>query len=163
MPLVYDTGASRGLTPFKRDFLDYQAVHIPIKDIKRTNYVIGVGTVVNKMIATDGSVQFVPSIAYHMPDAAIRLHSPQTYYQQFGVSGTVTSDKAITHAGRDQHGVRRDIEFPINRGGSNIPLLTNVSYTKAEKDEVRPYLRSFLVKLILNFEDEDLAASSWHP
>ena len=23
MPLVYDTGASRGLTPFRRDFIDY--------------------------------------------------------------------------------------------------------------------------------------------
>ena len=45
-PLVWDTGASLGLTPFRADFLDYVEVNIPVKDVTKTNYVIGISTVI---------------------------------------------------------------------------------------------------------------------
>ena len=32
-PLVWDTGASLGLTPFRADFFDYVEVNIPVKDV----------------------------------------------------------------------------------------------------------------------------------
>ena len=44
-PLVWDTGASCGLTPFRGDFLDYEECSIPVQDISKTNMVIGIGTV----------------------------------------------------------------------------------------------------------------------
>ncbi len=36
-PLIYDTGASYGLTPFRGDFIDYQPCDIPIRDISKVN------------------------------------------------------------------------------------------------------------------------------
>ena len=43
-PLVWDTGASLGLTPFRVDFFDYVEVNIPVKDVTKTNYMVGIGT-----------------------------------------------------------------------------------------------------------------------
>ena len=45
-PLVWDTGASLGLTPYRADFIDYLEVNIPVKDVTKTNYVVGIGTVI---------------------------------------------------------------------------------------------------------------------
>ena len=47
-PLVLDTGASFGLTPFRGDFIDYVECSIPVNDIKPTNMVIGMGTTLYK-------------------------------------------------------------------------------------------------------------------
>ena len=57
LPLVYDTGASRGLTPFCDDFIDFVEVLIPINDIKKTYFVTDVGTTMYRLPGTDGSVQ----------------------------------------------------------------------------------------------------------
>ena len=32
-PLIWDTGASYGLTPFRGDFIDYEECNIPVQDI----------------------------------------------------------------------------------------------------------------------------------
>lgn len=81
MPLVWDTGASQGLTPFINDFIHYQPAHIPVKDISKTNYVMGIGTVLYKFRATNGDDVFLPTVAFHLPTAEIRLLSPQSYHQ----------------------------------------------------------------------------------
>ena len=47
-PLVWDTGASFGLTPFRGDFIDYVKCNIQVNDIARTNIVIGIGTTLHK-------------------------------------------------------------------------------------------------------------------
>lgn len=47
-PLVWDTGAFFGLTPFRQDFIDYTECSIPVNDIARTNTVIGIGTTLHK-------------------------------------------------------------------------------------------------------------------
>jgi hypothetical protein len=51
-PLVWDTGASFGLTPFRSDFIDYTACEIPVNDIARTNIVIGIGTTLHRFLST---------------------------------------------------------------------------------------------------------------
>lgn len=43
MPLIWDTGASSGLTPFRSDFLTYEECDIPIKDVSQVNRVKGMG------------------------------------------------------------------------------------------------------------------------
>jgi hypothetical protein len=44
--LVWDTGASIGLTLFCSDFLDYLPLDgVTVKDIARTNSVLGIGTI----------------------------------------------------------------------------------------------------------------------
>ena len=49
MPLIWDTGASIGLTPYRSDFIVYQELdNDSVKDIVRQNNVLGVGTVMWK-------------------------------------------------------------------------------------------------------------------
>ena len=45
-PLVWDTGASSGLTPFCSEFLsDYKEVNLPIRAVGSIGQVVGRGTV----------------------------------------------------------------------------------------------------------------------
>ena len=55
-PLVYDTGASHGLTPFRAGFIDYKECDIPFKDISKVNRVKGIGAVMYKFVATNGDL-----------------------------------------------------------------------------------------------------------
>jgi len=71
-PLVWDTGASFGLTPFRGDFIDYVKCSIPVKDIKSTNMVIGMGTTLHKF-DIDGKPIFLPCLSYHLPAAEVRV------------------------------------------------------------------------------------------
>ena len=43
MMLVWDMGASYGLTPFRSDFIEYLECDIPVKDVTKVNRVIGIG------------------------------------------------------------------------------------------------------------------------
>ena len=45
-PLVWDTGASSGLSPFRSDFLsDYEEVNLPVRAVGSIGQVVGRGTV----------------------------------------------------------------------------------------------------------------------
>ncbi len=48
-PLIWDTGATHGFSPFLKDFIHYHPCHIPGKDISKVDRVIGVGTVMHKI------------------------------------------------------------------------------------------------------------------
>ena len=61
-PLVWDTGASFGLTPFRQDFIDYAECSIPVNDIARTNTVIGIGTTLHKF-RVNGDDIFLPCLS----------------------------------------------------------------------------------------------------
>ena len=62
MLLIWDTGASIGLTPYQSDFIDYQELdNVSVKDIVRQNKVLGVGTVMWKFITREGREVFLPS------------------------------------------------------------------------------------------------------
>jgi hypothetical protein len=41
--LIWDTGASYGLTPFRSDFIDYVKCEIPVRDVTKVNKVVGIG------------------------------------------------------------------------------------------------------------------------
>ena len=53
--LVWDTGASLGLTPFISDFIDYAEADISVKDVTKINHVIVIGTTIHKFKLTKGS------------------------------------------------------------------------------------------------------------
>ena len=57
--------------------------------------------------------------------------------------------------------MRRDIVFPIDRLGSNIPMLYNVSCTAEKRESIGPHLRSCVGKHSLDFTEH--AASAWFP
>ena len=126
-PVVLDTGASSGLTPYRGDFISYRKVNIPLRDVSKINHVIGVGTVAWRFKDKHGNVKIVHCQAYHLPTADIRLFSPQNYYQQeynkanggegFGRIGTW--DLTLTFAEGER------LVFPYDRR-SNLPLAQNV-------------------------------------
>ena len=76
-PLIWDSGASFGLTPFKADFIHYEEVQIPVKDVTKTNIVQGMGTVMYKVKNSRNEDLFIPGLAYHLPTTDVRLMSPQ--------------------------------------------------------------------------------------
>ena len=85
--LVWDTGASIGLTPFRCDFIDYLPLEgATVKDISKANKVLGIGTVMWKFNSRRGDDVFIPAVAYHMPECDIRLIIPQSYFQLHGAS-----------------------------------------------------------------------------
>jgi hypothetical protein len=89
--LVWDTGASIGLTPFRSNFIDYLPLDgVTVKDIAQANLVLGIGTIMWKLTTTKGHPVFIPTVAYHMPDCDICLFSPQSYFNLHGGDRTVT-------------------------------------------------------------------------
>ena len=54
MMLVWDKGDSYGLTPFESNLLDNVKCDIPVKDMKKVNRVIVIGTNINRFIDING-------------------------------------------------------------------------------------------------------------
>ena len=133
--MVFDTGASNGLTPFKKDFVDYVEMELNVKDVSSTQTVIGIGTTLYKFIDTKGQPVFVPCISYHLPTTDVRLFSPQAHHQIWKPSESHLTDDGSRVVFIDR-GVR--IEIPIDRAAGNIPLVYNCSTTKKEQRRYGP-------------------------
>ncbi len=127
MMLAWDTGASFGLTPFRRDFIDYVEVELPVKDVTKVNKVIGVGTAIFKFKNASGHDIFLPCIAYHLPTADIRLFSPQTYHQTHGGRSEIDADQVIMKLRQET------IIIPIERGGCNLPIIYDAAVTEQKQ------------------------------
>jgi hypothetical protein len=84
-PLIWDTGATHGLTPSLKDFIHYYLCVIPVRYISKVDRVIGIVTVMHKFRAKIGEDIFLPGLSFHLPTADIRLMSPQSYHQQVTV------------------------------------------------------------------------------
>ena len=90
--LIWDTGTSYGLTPFRSDFIDYVKCKIPVRDVTKVNTVIGIGTTLHKFTDINGNPVYLPCVSYHLPETDVRLLSPQTYHQMHGGYSEVHSD-----------------------------------------------------------------------
>ena len=155
-PLVWDTGASYGLTPFRGDFLDYEECSIPVQDISKTNMVIGIGTVMWKFKEASGGTIYLPILCYHLPTADIRLLSPQTYHQLHGGHSRLIDNGSAVEMNMAQQSPEmpaRKIRIPIDMGGTNLPVVHGVSCTDNERKRIGPRLRSALAKHELAFKD----------
>ena len=86
-PCVFDTGASSDLTPFRQDFINYTPVDLKVTGVTGNGKVAGRGTVLRRFTTRKGEDIFVPSMAYHMPGAEIRLMSPQSVLRGLGGEG----------------------------------------------------------------------------
>ena len=137
-PLIYDTGASFGLTPFKADFIDFQEVSIPVKDISKTNYVVGVGTVMYKIKATNGDELLVPGLSYYLPSCDVRLMSPQVYHKLYGGCSVVDGEKVEWRLNKQ---INMDyvhtIEIPMDED-TNLPMMFDVTCSDEERKNVGP-------------------------
>ena len=76
--LIWDTGASFWLNPFRSDFIDYVEANIAVKDVTKINNVIGIGTTLHKLKNDKGKYVFLPWMLYHLPQTDVRLFYPQT-------------------------------------------------------------------------------------
>ena len=92
------------------------------------NRVVGIGTVMYKIIATNGDTLFLAGLAYHLKTADIRLFSPQTYHQIYGGKSELDGDKVTMKLKKQPHlKIHHSIEIQINKHCTNLPMVFNVS------------------------------------
>lgn len=137
VPMIWDTGASIGLTPFRSDFIHYEKLEgVTVRDIARENKVFGIGTAMWKFITRLGHEVFLPVICYHVEHAEIRLMSPQLYFKRAGGYATVNSHNVTFHLPDDNI-----IDIPICPV-MNLPLVDKVGTCERQKREYGPHLLS---------------------
>lgn len=136
-PLVFDTGASHDLTPFRSDFITYERCDVTVAAVHSQGKVVGKGIVLYKVRTRDGAVVYVPSMAYHMPGADIRLFSPQRTFKRLGGSSKMNTN-GIAWTLHDDLGV---VDVPIDLF-SNLPLLHDFVCTKAEQNQFGPHFKN---------------------
>ena len=117
--LIWDTGSSFGLTPFRSDFIYYVEADISVKDFTKINHVIGIGTTLHKFKNDKGKDVFLPCVSYHLPTTDVRLFSPQTYHQMHGGNSYLSSDCVEINL-KDNR-----IFIPICRELDNLPIVYN--------------------------------------
>ena len=129
-PLVFDTGASSGLSPFKCDFLsDYTPIKIDVKGVAGGGSIIGGGTILRRFKTRCGTKLLLPAHGYHFPEADIRLESPQSLIRAMGGSG---------HAVVDGWNIEwhlpdgRIVDIPIDPA-TNLPLFKDFVCTSEEQ------------------------------
>ncbi len=120
IPIVLDTGASFSLTPVKSDFV----TSIRPCDIKSMTGITdsvrveGIGEVEWPIRDMNGKPGLIRVQAYYIPQATIRLFSPQSYFQKHS-SGSCYFDAKVTKLTQNDGSV---LTFEYNRE-SNLPLL----------------------------------------
>jgi Reverse transcriptase (RNA-dependent DNA polymerase) len=134
LPIVFDTGASASVTPLRSDFVHdltpstISALH----GLKGQVDVVGSGLVQWTIVDLFGTVRTIQTMAHFVPEAKIRLFSPQVYFQENnGGYCELTKDKIKLTLPEGT-----ELEFPYN-AGSNIPLMlpftqTTVGLTMAD-------------------------------
>jgi hypothetical protein len=93
--LIWDTGASAGLTPFCSDFIDYVECEIDVCDITKVNKVVGIGMALHKFVDTSGNDVYLSCVSYHLQLTDVRLFSPQIYHQLHGGHFVVNGDEVV--------------------------------------------------------------------
>ena len=92
-PLVFDTGASSGLSPFKCNLLsDYKSVNVDVKCVAGGGSIIGGGTILRRLKIRYGTKLLIPSHGYHFPEADIRLESSHSLIRAMEGSGHAIVD-----------------------------------------------------------------------
>ena len=137
-PLIYDTGASFGLTPFRSDFIDYVECQIQVRDISKSNTVVGIGTTLHRFTSSTGEPFWLPCLSYHLPSSEVRLFSPQTYHTIYGGKSCVEGDHVDIFL--DKH----TIPVPIDRETANVPMVHNSHVTPVDMKRIGPHVRSAL-------------------
>lgn len=92
-PLIVDSGASVCISPIRSDFITYNQSRIKIKDLSSSNTVDGEGLVKWNVIDTSGNQVTLVVPGFHIPQAEVRLLSPQVLLQELGGSYLGTTEK----------------------------------------------------------------------
>jgi hypothetical protein len=141
--LIWDTGGSAGLTPFRSDFIDYFECDIDVRDVTKVNKVIGIGTTLHKFVDDAGNDVYLPCVSYHLPTTDVRLFSPQVYHQIYGGHSIVNGDEVVMNVRCD--GKPKTIPIPIDRGNTNLPVVHNSFVSSKMKKKLAHNFRSALI------------------
>jgi hypothetical protein len=75
--VIIDSGASVCISPNQSDFITYKDSKMKIKDLSSSNKVAGEGILRCKLQDVNGDSVHVELLGYHIPNAEVRLLSPQ--------------------------------------------------------------------------------------
>jgi hypothetical protein len=144
--LIWDMGASFGLTPFRSDFIAYVACTIPVRDVTRVNNIIGIGTTLHNS-DTKGFPVYLPCVSYHLPQTDVHLFSPQTYHQMHGGHSEVYSGyiKMLLNTS--------EIQIQIVREKHTLPVVFDSYVSSKVKKTLASSMRSGLCRTRLNALD----------
>jgi hypothetical protein len=82
-PIVIDSGASLSISPYQGDFVgDIEQLNSTIQGISTVTKIAGVVTVRWTFKDVFGTIKIIETRAYYIPDAGVRLFSPQVYFQE---------------------------------------------------------------------------------
>ncbi len=146
--LIWDTGGSAGLTPFRSNFIDYVECDIDVRDVTKVNKVIGIGTTLHKFVGGTGNDVYLPCVSYHLPSTDVRLFSPQVYHQIYGGHSIVNGDKVIMRICYDNE--LKTISIPINRDGTNLPIVRSSFVSNNMKNKLAHQFWSALIATGIN-------------
>ncbi len=119
--LIWDTGASAGLTAFWSEFIDYVECEIDVCDIPKVNKVVGIGTTLHKFVDNNDNHVYLPCVSYHLPMTNVRLFSPQIYHQLHGGHSVVNGDEVVMKFLKEG----ASISIPIDRNATNLSVVYN--------------------------------------
>ena len=120
VPIVFDTGCSTSVTPFAEDFVS-EIKPADIQDLTGLTdapKVEGFGYVEWPIRDVFGQVAVIKTSAYYVPEATIRLNSPQTYFQE-NQGGCCTLDHSQLTFTTAKGNILRFPYHPM----SNLPLM----------------------------------------
>jgi hypothetical protein len=132
LPIVIDSGASYSVTPNLQDFVGpiEKCSTNELNSLKNSTIkVVGQGTVEWKIQDLFGTVRSVKTMAFYVPDASIRLFSPQAYFgKNKRASLFMDHSKTILtlHDGTP-------LKFPYNTGSHLLLMLTTKALAKPSK------------------------------
>jgi hypothetical protein len=145
IPIVIDTGASISISGEQSDFHDGIGVVDPTLEIHGLNHAIkvkGIGKVRWKIQDQLGQIAIVETTAYYIPDAQVRLFSPQLYFieeqdgellmTKDGVTLQTANDKVrLSFPINDQNNLPMALPIPMDSGFCTFHISANELYLNA--------------------------------
>jgi hypothetical protein len=119
-PIVLDTGASISLTPYREDFMgDIEKCKMKkLNGLTDSTAIMGQGKVAWTIVDVFGVIRTIRATAYYVPDATIRLFSPQTYFQEHNAGSCTIEARRTSLTLADGS----TMEFPY-QSNNNLPMM----------------------------------------
>jgi len=118
-PIVLDSGASVSITPLASDFVTpiQPMPNSSVRGLSSSTRIAGIGYVEWTLRDVNGTIATIRTKAYHIPDAEVRLFSPQVYFQEnSGGSYLINKDTTLLTLPNG-----KQLTFPFFLG-NNLPM-----------------------------------------
>lgn len=128
LPLIVDTGASCCVTPRRDDFISgtYRPSNVKIKDLSGANKVAGRGMIRWTVCDASGKAFDIEIEGYHVPQASVRLLSPQCLYTKFGPKSLGKTLQGYGYQDDSKYVInlpKFDLVLKAPYGLANLPIL----------------------------------------